>query len=384
MILSDTMIGSALMASLEMFWEVFWPLALGFLLSAIVQALVSKKALAGVLGCDRLRCLSLAALFGAASSSCSYAAVALARSLFRKGASFISSMVFEIASTNLVIELGIVLYVLMGWRFMLAEILGGLIMMSVVAILMRLTLAPALVRQAREQAERGVAGRMEGHAEMEMEQAGGGSFISRLFSRKGVVAVSHLYVTDWLSVWVDVVAGFLLAGILAVFVPASFWQSLFLNDRPLGSLIIGPLVGPLIAIISFVCSVGNIPLAAVLWQGGISFGGVISFIFADLLVLPILNIYRRYYGAKMMLYIAGVFYLAMAAAGYAVELIFYLAGIIPVDRHLQGLSTGAGWGYVGVLNAVFLAISSMLFLIFLRTGGPMMLRMMKGRPHHEH
>jgi uncharacterized membrane protein YraQ (UPF0718 family) len=377
-------IAAVLITSSRMFWEVFWPLALGFLLSAIIQALVSKKALARVLGCDQLRCLSLAALFGAASSSCSYAAVALARSLFRKGASFVSSMVFEIASTNLVIELGIVLYVLMGWQFMLAEVLGGLIMIFVVAAMMRLTLAPALASEARAQAERGIAGRMEGHAEMEMGVSGNGPFLSRFFSRRGMIAVSHLYITDWLSVWIDVAAGFLLAGILALFVPDSFWQSLFLNGHPLGSLIIGPLVGPLIAIISFVCSVGNIPLALVLWQSGISFGGVVSFIFADLLVLPILNIYRRYYGAKMMLYIAGVFYLAMVAAGYAVEIIFFLTGMIPIDRHVKILSIAAGWDYTAVLNAVFLAISGLLLVIFLRTDGPMMLRMMKGGSHHGH
>jgi uncharacterized membrane protein YraQ (UPF0718 family) len=272
----------------------------------------------------------------------------------------------------------------MGWQFMLAEVLGGLIMISIVAVMMRLTLAPALASQARVQAERGIAGRMEGHAEMEMQVSGEGSFVSRFFSRRGIVAVSHLYITDWLSVWVDVAVGFLLAGILAVFVPDSFWQSLFLDGRPLGSLVIGPLIGPLIAIISFVCSVGNIPLALVLWQGGISFGGVISFIFADLLVLPILNIYRRYYGAKMMLYIAGVFYLAMVIAGYAVEIIFFLAGMIPVDRRVKALSVAAGWDYTAVSNVIFLAISGLLLIIFLRTGGPMMLKMMKGGSRHEH
>src|SRR5262245_5934325 len=276
----------ALVEAFDMFWEVLWPLILGFGLSAVVQALVSHRTLARVLGNDSPRSLSLATLFGIASSSCSYAAVALARSLFRKGASFTAAMVFELASTNLVIELGIILIVLLGWQFAAAEYLGGLVMVVIIALIFRLTLTPRLVQQAREHAARGALGRMEGHAAMDMSVEAGGSFFQRLFSARGFTAVSHLFVMDWAAVWGDILLGFLIAGALAAWVPESFWQSFFLTSNPTLAKIEGPLVGPLVAIFSFVCSVGNVPLAAVLWQGGISSGGVVSFIFADLIVLP--------------------------------------------------------------------------------------------------
>src|SRR5947209_4025814 len=221
-------VGQALKEAFDMFWEVLWPLVLGFGLPAIVQALVSHKALAKVLGDDTPRSLTLATLFGIASSSCSYAAVALARSLFRKGASFTAAMVFELASTNLVIELGIILIVLMGWQFAASEYLGGTLMVIILALLFRLTLTPRLVRMAKDQAERGALGRMEGHAAMDMSVEGSGSFVSRLFSGRGFTALSHLFVMDWASVWQDVAGGFLIAGALAAWVPTSFWQGFFL------------------------------------------------------------------------------------------------------------------------------------------------------------
>src|SRR5579884_3980510 len=306
-------IGMALREAFAMFWEVLWPLILGFGLSGVVQALVSHRTLARLLGDDSPRSLALATLFGVASSSCSYAAVALARSLFRKGASFTAAMAFELASTNLVIELGIILIVLLGWPFAAAEFTGGVLMVVVIAALFRLTLTPRLVAMARQQAERGALGRMEGHATMDMSVEGGGSFVARLFSGRGFTAVSHLFVMDWAAVWTDVVLGFLIAGALAAWVPASFWQGFFLSGHPTLAKIEGPLVGPLVAVVSFVCSVGNVPLAAVLWRGGISFGGVVSFIFADLIILPVLDIYRRYYGWKVMGYILVTFYITMAA-----------------------------------------------------------------------
>jgi uncharacterized protein len=369
-------VGQALVAAFNMFWEVFWPLVLGFGLSAIVQALVSRRTLARLLGNDSPRSLSLATLFGVASSSCSYAAVALARSLFRKGASFTSGMVFELASTNLVIELGIILIVLLGWQFAAAEYVGGIIMVMIIALIFRLTLTPRLVERAREQAAKGAVGRMEGHASMDMSVEGEGSFFARLFSSRGLTSVSHLFVMDWASVWTDVGLGFLIAGALAAWVPNSFWQSFFLTSNPTLAKIEGPLVGPLVAMISFVCSVGNVPLAAVLWRGGISFGGVVSFIFADLIVLPILDIYRKYYGGRVALYILGTFYVTMAAAGYLVELLFGALGIIPTNRAVSAIEQGPSLNYTAVLNAVFLIIAVALVIRFLRTGGPAMLRMM--------
>jgi uncharacterized membrane protein YraQ (UPF0718 family) len=369
-------IWQALVEAFDMFWEVLWPLILGFGLSAVVQALVSHRTLARLLGDDSPRSLSLATLFGIASSSCSYAAVALARSLFRKGASFTAAMAFELASTNLVIELGIILIVLLGWPFAAAEYAGGIIMVVIIALLFRFTLTPRLVRMAREHAERGALGRMEGHAAMDMSVEGGGSFFSRLMSGRGFTAVSHLFVMDWASVWTDVLGGFLIAGALAAWVPNSFWQAFFLTGHPTLAKIEGPLVGPLVAIISFVCSVGNVPLAAVLWRGGISFGGVVSFIFADLIVLPILDIYRKYYGGRVALYILGTFYVTMAGAGYLIELLFGALGIIPTNRTVSAIEQGPSLNYTAALNLVFLVVAAVLAVRFLRTGGPAMLRMM--------
>jgi uncharacterized membrane protein YraQ (UPF0718 family) len=369
-------IGSALAEAFDMFWEVFWPLVLGFALSAVVQAVVSHRTLARLLGDSSPRSLTLASLFGIASSSCSYAAVALARSLFRKGASFTAAMVFELASTNLVIELGIILIVLLGWPFAAAEYLGGIVMVVIIALVFRFTLTPRLVRMAREQAERGAVGRMEGHAAMDMSVEEGGSFFARLVSGRGFTAVSHLFVMDWASVWVDVLGGFLIAGALAAWVPQGFWQAFFLTGHPTLAKIEGPLVGPLVAIFSFVCSVGNVPLAAVLWRGGISFGGVVSFIFADLIVLPVLDIYRRYYGGRVALYLLVTFYATMAAAGYVVELLFGALGIIPTNRAVAAIGEGPTFNYTAVLNIIFLVVAAILAVRFLRTGGAAMLRMM--------
>jgi uncharacterized membrane protein YraQ (UPF0718 family) len=371
-------IGDALSTAFDMFWQVLWPLVLGFGLSAIVQVFVSHQSMARLLGDDSPRSLTRATLFGIASSSCSYAAVALARSIFRKGASFTSAMVFEIASTNLVIELGIILIVLMGWQFAAAEFLGGIVMVILIALIFRLTLTPRLVRMAQEHAERGALGRMEGHATMDMSVQGG-SFLSRLFSGRGFTATSHLFVADWASVWLDVAGGFLIAGALAASVPETFWNDFFLTDNPTLSKIVGPLVGPIVAIFSFVCSVGNVPLAAVLWRGGISFGGVVSFIFADLIVLAILDIYRKYYGGRVMLYILVTFYVTMAAAGYIVEILFGALGIIPSNRTVTVINQGPIWDYTSVLNIDFLVIAGILVTRFLRTGGPDMLRMMNAR-----
>lgn len=374
-------IGQALLMSFSMFWEILWPLILGFTLSGIVQAVVSHQAMAKTLGCDDPKCLAFATLFGIASSSCSYAAVALARSIFQKGASFTATMAFELASTNLVIELGIILIVLMGWQFATAEFVGGILMVIFIALIFRFTLTPKLVQMAKAQAERGLMGRMEGHAAMDMSVSGG-SFFSRLFSGRGFTAVSNFFVMDWASVWVDIVLGLLIAGALAAWVPDSFWNAFFLTNHPTLAKIEGPLVGPLVAIFSFVCSVGNVPLAAVLWRGGISFGGVVSFIFADLIILPILDIYRKYYGWKVMGYILLTFYVTMAAAGYVVEFLFEALGIIPSNRNIVAITQGVQWNYTSILNIIFLVLAAILVIRFIRTGGLPMLRMMS-TPEHD-
>jgi uncharacterized protein len=374
----DQLVGALTLALREAFnmaWEVLWPLILGFALSGAVQAVVSHKAMGRLLGDDSPRSLTFATLFGVASSSCSYAAVALARSLFVKGASFTAAMVFELASTNLVIELGIILIVLMGWPFAAAEYIGGILMVIFLAVLFRLTLTPRLVEVARRSAEQGRRGRMEGHAAMDMSVEGGSAF-SRLLSTRGLTAASHYFVMDWASVWTDIVGGLLIAGALAAWVPDAFWRAFFLVDNPTLAAIEGPLVGPLVAILSFVCSVGNVPLAAVLWRGGISFGGVTSFIFADLIVLPILDIYRKYYGGRVALYILATFYVTMAVAGYVVEVLFGALRIIPTQRNIAVFTTGPTLDYTTVLNGVFLLLAAAMLWCFMRTGGPAMLKMM--------
>jgi uncharacterized membrane protein YraQ (UPF0718 family) len=328
--------------------------------------------------------VAIATGLGASSSSCSYAAVALARSLFRKGASFTSAMVFEIASTNLVIELGIILALLLSWQFTLAEFVGGPIMIVLLAVAFRLFVRRQLIDAAREQAELGRAGSMEGHAGMDMSIRSEGSFWRRLASRDGYTAVSHIFVMEWAAVLRDVVLGLLIAGAVGAWVPDSFWQQLFLTDHALASKVWGPIIGPVIAVLSFVCSIGNVPLAAVLWNGGISFGGVIAFIFADLIIIPILIIYRKYYGTRMMLVLLGTFYATMVIAGYLVELLFGGLGLVPSERTADVTESGITWNYTTWLNIVFLLLAAALVWRFFRSGGGPMLRMMGGSPDLDH
>ena len=373
-------IGHALSVTGAMTWQITWSLVLGFTLSAIVQALVRRRTVERLLGSDSPKALASATAFGVASSSCSYAAVAMARSLFRKGANFTAVMVFEIASTNLVVELGIIMALLLGWQFTVAEFVGGPMMIIFIAVLFRLVLRQRLVTDARTQADRGLTGSMEGHAAMDMSVQVEGSLWSRLFSPAGRTAVSHGFVMEWLAVLRDIVIGLVVAGALAAWVPDSFWRHLFISGHPLVAKIWGPLIGPIISILSFVCSIGNVPLAAVLWNGGISFGGVVSFIFADLLIVPILVIYRKYYGTKMMLVILGSFYLTMVVAGYLVQLIFGAAGLVPATRNATVLTAGVTWNYTTYLNIAAIALTLALVWRFLRTDGRMMLKMMGGPP----
>jgi len=366
-------LGKALWMTFAMFWEILWPLILGFGLSGAVQAVVSKSEMSRLLPDDSPKSLAIATGLGAASSSCSYAAVALARSIFRKGADFTAAMAFELASTNLVAELSIILIVLMGWQFALAEFAGGPLMVVLIAVLFRIFLSRKLVSDAREQADKGVTGKMEGHAEMDMSVEAGGSLWQRLTSREGITATSHYFVMDWAAVWKDIAGGLLIAGALAAWVPRDLWKNVFLTSHPVAATIWGPVVGPLVAVLSFVCSVGNIPLAAVLWNGGISFGGVIAFIYADLIVLPIIDIYRKYYGWKVTGVIVAVFYLAMAGAALIVEFVFHLLALIPQHRAAQIVETSVAFNHTTVLNIIFLAIAAFLVVRFIRTGGPKMM-----------
>src|SRR6266536_3623683 len=358
-------LGHALAVAGSMTWQIVWSLILGFTLSAIVQAVIRRETVIRLLGDDRPRTLALATGLGAASSSCSYAAVALARSLIRKGAGFTAAMVFEIASTNLVIELGIILALLMSWQFTLAEFIGGPIMIVALAVAFRLFVRARLLSAARQQADRGLAGSMEGHAAMDMSIQSEASLWRRLVSRDGYTAVSNIFVMEWAAVIRDVVLGLLIAGAIGAWVPEAFWQHLFLTGHPLAARLWGPVIGPVIAVLSFV--------------------GVISFIFADLIIIPILIIYRKYYGTKMMLALLGIFYATMVLAGYVVEFLFSWLGLIPAERAAKVTDLGVSWNYTTFLNIAFLLLAIALLVRFFRSGGGPMLRMMNGSPDsHEH
>ena len=362
-----------------MAWTMLWALCLGFLLSGIIEAVVSKEQLSRLLPDSSPRTILIAGGLGAASSSCSYAATALARTLFRKGADFIAAIAFQFASTNLVVELSVLLAVMLGWQFTLAEFTGGPIMIALIVVFLRLTMKPRLIEAARRQAERGLEGKMEGHAAMDMSLHSG-SFWHKLSSAQGITATSHYFWMDWYSLWPDIAGGLLISGCLAAWVPQTFWQGLFLVHHPLLATLWGPFIGPIVAVLSFVCSVGNVPLAAVLWNGGISFGGVIAFLFADLIILPILNIYRKYYGLKVAALLFFVFYLAMSLAALAVEFLFSALHLIPAHGRAHVIMEHLSWNYTSILNIIFLVLTALLLWRFLRTGGPEMMKMMDHAP----
>jgi uncharacterized membrane protein YraQ (UPF0718 family) len=355
-------------------WEILWALIFGFLISGLIQAVVSHKEMAKLLPDDKAGSIAKATVLGAASSSCSYAAVAIGRSIFRKGGDFTAAMTFQFASTNLVLELGLVLAILLGWRFTAATWGGGLVMIVLLVALMRLVLRRRTVEAARRQADKGVAGKMEGHAGMDMSVTEGPLW-KRIVSKEGFTATAHYYWMDWASLWLDIGLGLLIAGALAAWVPRGVWATVFDAHDPTVSKIIGPLIGPLIAVITFVCSVGNVPLAAVLWNGGASFGGVIAFIFGDLIVLPILDIYRRYYGFKVAALLGLVFYAAMVGAAYVIEGVFGLLNLVPIQRAALIAPEHLSWNYTAWLDLAGL-LSAVLLWRFLKTGGPEMMKAM--------
>jgi uncharacterized membrane protein YraQ (UPF0718 family) len=371
-----------------MTWEILWALVLGFVLTSIVQAVVSKRDVQRLLPDDSPRSLAVATGLGIVSSSCSYAAVALARSVFRKGANFTAAIALEFASTNLVVELGILMAIVLGWQFALGEFVGGPLMIVLLAVLFRVFLKQRLVDEARAEAEQGRLGSMEGHATMDMSVHGDEPLLRRLFSPGGLTATSHVYVMEWAAIGRDIAVGLLIAGALAAWVPESWWQSLFLEGHSTAANVWGPLIGPLVAILSFVCSIGNVPLAAVLWNGGISFGGLLAFIFADLIILPILSIYRRYYGWRMAAFLLATFYATMVVAGLAVELLFLALGLVPSTRHAKVEMASVSWNYTTWLNIVALALSAALVWRAWRTGGlahlGMMNEPMDEHAHHHH
>src|SRR5215813_515826 len=331
-----------------MFWATLWALILGFGISGAVQAFVPRVEMERVLGRRGPREIGRATVLGAASSSCSYAASAMAKTLFQRGADFVNSMVFMFASTNLVIELGIVLWVLMGWQFALAEFVGGGIMILLFVLLARVALRRRETEAAR--ARVGDGGHVHG------SEASRESWRERIKSPAGWSDAASYTFADAKMLRKEMAAGYLVAGFLAVLVPVSFWNAIFLTGHGFWTSLQNVIVGPFIAIISFVCSIGNVPLAAALWHGGISFGGVISFIFADLITLPLLLIYRRYYGTRVMLKLLLTFWIVMSAAGLAVEYLFLGLGIVPTTRPAAVVPTEFTWDYTTFLNIVFLGV----------------------------
>src|SRR6202521_2592309 len=360
-------IADSLRMAFFMFWDTLWPLIFGFGLSGAVQAFVSRSQMRRVMGDHRPRTLAFASIFGAASSSCSYAASAMAKSLFQKGADFTTAMVFMLASTNLVLELGLVLWILIGWQFALSEYVGGVIMIGLLALLARFFFRPAVVERAREHlvlqsphpALPRERGRVEEHGDETLAP-----LQRRLRSPAAWADAASYTMADLVMLRKEMIVGYLVAGFLAVLVPNSVWHTIFFHGHGVFTSIENVIVGPLIAILSFVCSIGNVPLAAALWKGGISFGGVVSFIFADLITFPLLLIYRRFYGWALTLRILAAFWLVMAAAGLATEYLFAGAGLVPVGRPAQVVQPSFQWNYTTYLNLVFLGVFGLLLWLY--------------------
>jgi hypothetical protein len=352
-------IGDGLWNAFRMFWEVWWALVLGFLLSGVVQAWVPRSRMERALGGRNARTAGLATVLGAASSSCSYAAVAIGKSIFQKGASLAAAMVFQFASTNLVFEIGIVMWLFLGWEFTLAEFAGGLLLI----VLMWVAVTVLVSRREEEQAREHARAADTGH----QHHSSGGS---RFFSLDGWSDVAHNFRGDWQMLWREIGLGFVIAGFVAL-LPMDFFNALFLTDRGGAvQLVENVLVGPLVAVLSFVCSVGNVPLAAVLWAGGISFSGVIAFIYADLIIIPLILIYRRYYGWRLAAMLVSIMFGAMALAALAVDGIFSAAGLIPTTRpSIESVTERAiTWNYTAVLNLVFTLVFVALFALTFRRG----------------
>jgi uncharacterized membrane protein YraQ (UPF0718 family)/YHS domain-containing protein len=348
----------------QMAWEVWWALVLGFLLSAIVQAWVPRVRMERALGGSGARQVALATALGAASSSCSYAAVAIAKSLFQKGASFAAAMAFQFASTNLVFELGIVIWIFLGWQFTLAEFSGGLLLIALMWIGVRVLVSRGLEERARARARSSQAGHQHMTASTEL------SARQRLTSVQAWSDVAHNFRSDWGMLWKEISAGFVIAGFIAL-LPADFFNALFVTDAPHSlRLLENVVIGPVVAALSFVCSIGNVPLAAVLWAGGISFSGVIAFLYADLIVVPIALIYRKYYGAKVAALIVALMLGAMIAAALIVDGVFAALGLIPDQRpSIESIaSRGIEWNYTTFLNVVFTLVAAALAVLTLRRG----------------
>ena len=379
-------IGRSLLEAVGMAWQVLWSLVLGFVISGMIQAYVSRQKMSQLLGRPGLKEIVLATGFGAASSSCSYAAIAAAKSMFKRGAHLIPMLAFMFASTNLVIELGLILWQLMGWQFALAEWVGGVVLIALMVWLIKLTYPSRLVEAGRNHQETGQTAE-HNHGE---ELAPGRNLWQKLRSRQGWIYTAHYVAMDWSMLWKDLIGGFLIAGFISVIVPNSLWNVLFVQDAPAPLRTVeNSVVGPLVAIFSFVCSIGNVPLAAVLFAGGLSFGGTIAFLYADLIILPILDVYRKYYGWRLAAYIAGVMFVTMVLAGILVDLAFAgLDALFPSvhfvaqpNPKLLEQVTNFSFDYTFVLNIIALIVIA--GLVYLNIKNPMNVDHGGQHDHHE-
>jgi uncharacterized membrane protein YraQ (UPF0718 family) len=355
-----TALGHALWMAFVMFWETLWSLVLGFAISAALQVFVSKERMTRAFGATSLGTMLLATGLGAASSSCSYAAVAAGRSAFQQGAALIPVLAFMFASTNLVVELAAMIWVLMGWHFVVAEVIGAFVLIAIMWLVASRIFSRKLEEEARVRAQSALetAGHCCGHGEGASEDR-----------RSSLARLANAFVMDWQMIWKELVAGFLVAGFLSAVVPASWWKALFIESGPAGfRLIENAAVGPIIGMLSWVCSCANIPLASLLWSNGISFGGVIAFIYADLLVVPILLIYRKYFGGRAAFYIALTLYVSMVCAGVIVDLIFAGAGWIPQGTRPPSAMDHAmiGWNYTTWLDLIAVAVAAWFLFLKLR------------------
>ncbi|WP_411714768.1 permease [Natronomonas sp.] len=379
-------------------WTAAWAIIMGLTITSLVQVYVSKERMAQVLGDGDFSGLTKATLFGAASSGCSFGAVAIGKGLFKKGAHAVNFLAFMFASTNLIVELGLMILILLGWEFLLAELLGGLVLIAVMAVIVHLTLPENLFDEVRETLNEqdqasgtiedptcGMEGKdeytlttdggetlkfcSEGCLETYRQQAAGhGSWRDELFSWGGWYKIANQYRKEWSMIWKDVIAGFLISGFVIVFVPQWVWNTLFLQGDGLLVTAENAIMGVAIAVISFVGSMGNVPFAVALWGGGISFAGVIAFVYADLITIPVLNVYRKYYGWKIMLYILGVFFVTMAFTGFLMELLFNALDIVP---NLAGGETATEQTYFELnytfyLNLIAFALTGFLLFVYRR------------------
>jgi uncharacterized membrane protein YraQ (UPF0718 family) len=355
----------SLVMAAAMAWQVGWSLVLGFALSGVIQAVVSREKMRAQLGHAGLREIALATAYGAASSSCSYAAAALSKTLFKKGAALTPSLAFLFSSTNLVVELGVILYLLMGWQFALAEWVGGVVLVAIMAGLVKLTYPKKLVEDARVHVENATG---HDHAD---EVAEGTNLWRKLRNPRTKVLVAQNVAMDWSMLRNDLILGFLIAGFIAVFVPTDVWKAVFLvGADPWIRTLLGAAIGALLAIVTFVCSIGNVPMAAVLWSAGISFSGALAFLYADLIVLPLLDVYRKYYGWRMAAYIFGVFFVTMVSSAIIMDLAFSILRLTPTLRpNVEGLVEHFSFNYTFWLNLV--AAGGVLYFIYVNRSHPM-------------